>query len=255
MGRNVTHAYPPTLVPDGGIVHSRPVEFFGADPLQTASYNQAAIQAALSAGGFLTLTTPGAYAVTADTFTGNAAATRLLVGPGVSFTIGGTPVALASLRKFRRREVEVLGWQHTDASKTDTDIVEATLFTLDIDANTLEANSALRIITLWLLTNSAATKRIRARFGGTVIMNVDVTTSNALQHEFILRNRNSLSAQLGNPNNVASFSTFGSNNPQTFSIDFGTAQQLTITGTFPVAGTGTNVMTLQSVIVEHLPGD
>lgn len=170
-------------------------------------------------------------------------------------TLGGSGWNTFEPAPGARLPVEVLGMQHTQRTKDDLDALESdSMFTLNILANRLGPNSALRILTLWTVTNGASTKLVRGRFGGTVLWQLDLTTVNALQFEFILRNRNSRSAQVGNPQNVASFSTYGSNNPQTFSIDFATAQQLTITGQHPVAGVGSNIITLDSVMVEHLYG-
>jgi hypothetical protein len=138
------------------------------------------------------------------------------------------------------------------SSKADDDANEKTLASVDIPRGTMRADSALRVTTHWTVPSSAATKRVRARFGGVVLFNLDLTTSVAFVHQFVLQNRNSLSSQVGGPNNTASISTFGSSAIQAFNVDFATLQQLTITGQWPVAGAGANNITLEGFMVEVL---
>lgn len=158
---------------------------------------------------------------------------------------GGTPIPLSYL----------LGKQHTAQSKSDLDALEsAALFTLDIPANTLGPNSILRVRSLWTTPNSGATKRLRGRFGGTVLWNLDLTTHVSYPLEFILCNRNSLASQIAQANNLSWAVALASSVVQTFTVDFATAQQLTITAQWPVAGAGSNNITLESVFVEHLHG-
>ena len=151
--------------------------------------------------------------------------------------------------------VAVLGQQHLPVSKSDLDANEsAALYTLTIPGGTLGPNSTLAITTLWTVPSSAATKRLRHRFGGNVLLNVDLATSVAFQYKYIIRNRNSLSSQIAQPNNTLPYSTFGASAVQTFAVDFSASQDLTITAQWPVAGAGANNITLESAIVEHLFG-
>lgn len=149
----------------------------------------------------------------------------------------------------------LLGKQHTAQSKSDLDALEsAALFTLDIPANTLGPNSILRVRSLWTTPSSGATKRLRGRFGGTVLWNLDLTTHVSYPLEFILCNRNSLASQIAQANNLSWAAALASSAVQTFTVNFATAQQLTITAQWPVAGAGSNNITLESVMVEHLYG-
>jgi hypothetical protein len=143
--------------------------------------------------------------------------------------------------------------QNTPQSKSDADANESSaLFTLDIPANTLGANSVLRIRTLWTTPSSAASKRLRGRFGGTVLWNLDLTTHVSYPLEFVLANRNSMASQIAQANNLSWAVALASSAVQTFTVDFATEQQLTITAQWPVAGVGSNNITLESVFVEHL---
>lgn len=151
--------------------------------------------------------------------------------------------------------VRVLGQQHTAQNKSDADANEsAALFTLDIPANTLGPNSTLRVRTLWTVPSSAATKRLRGRFGGVVLWNLDLSTHLSYALEFVFSNRNSVSSQIAQGNNLSWAVALASTAVQTFSVDFSTAQQLTITAQWPVAGSGSNNITLESVLVQHSYG-
>lgn len=75
-------------------------ESYGASVLATAAENTAAIQEALDQTGLVTLTTPGAYAVTADAFTVGSN-TLFQQGPGVTFTVSGSPTTLTSLQSYQ----------------------------------------------------------------------------------------------------------------------------------------------------------
>lgn len=146
-----------------------------------------------------------------------------------------------------------LGYQHVPVTKSDADAVESdALFSLVIQPRTLGANSALRISSIWSVPNGAATKRIRGRFGGTVLWNLDLSTHLVFAMEMVIANRNSMSSQIARANNTTTFGAIGSVGAQTFTLDFATAQTLTLTAQWPVAGAGSNVITLEDVIVEHL---
>ena len=164
---------------------------------------------------------------------------RALVDPAGN--VVGTPVVI---------------WQnHTAQSKSDADAAEsAALYTLDLPANTLGPNSTLRITTLWTVPNSAATKRLRGRFGGNVLWNLDLTTHLTFQMIYLIRNRNSRASQIAQANSTTVYGPIGSVGVQAFTLDFSTAQQLTVTAQWPVAGAGANNITLESTIVEHLYG-
>lgn len=129
---------------------------------------------------------------------------------------------------------------------------ESTLFTLNLPANALGEDDGLLIDLLWSCTNSAAAKRIRARFGGTVLFNVDLTTHLVFRQSVKLRNRNSRAAQVSQANSTTNFGPIGSVGAQNFTVDFGVAQALTITGQFPVTGSGSNTLTLEEVTINGI---
>ena len=231
-------------------------EDFGMHPNYSAKENRQALQAALTEGGLVTLMRSGTYQIDTDAFT-VPAETMFAIGPGVIFEISGVETLLSSVYCMRVGAIpsETLGYQHTDASKSDADADESdpALYSLVIPAYTLGRNSTVEIESLWTFP-ATGTKSLRVRFGGNVLLNLSITTNVALRHVLRFSNRNSMSAQIAQPNNSASFSTFASNAVQTYTIDFATDQTLTLTGQWGAAGSGSNSITLNSVIVKHWPG-
>jgi lysophospholipase L1-like esterase len=96
MPRNTSPAYPPVLIMDGAIPHGRAAELFGLHPDSPAAFNREQLQAALNAGGLVTLLSPGVYPLDADTLTAPAGVT-FMTGPGVAFTVAGIVQPLHSL--------------------------------------------------------------------------------------------------------------------------------------------------------------
>lgn len=231
-------------------------EDFGMHPEYTAKTNRQAMQNALTQGGLVTLMRGGAYQLDVDNFT-VPDETLFAIGPGVSFSVDGVETLLSTVYCHRVASIptETLGFQHTNSSKTDADTDESdpALYSLVIPAYTLGRNSTVEIDSLWTFP-ATGTKSLRIRFGGNVLLNLSITTNVALRHVFRFSNRNSLSSQIAQPNNSASFSTFASNAVQTYTIDFATDQTLTLTGQWGAAGSGSNSITLNSVIVKHWPG-
>lgn len=129
---------------------------------------------------------------------------------------------------------------------------ESTLYTLNLPANALGEDDGLLVDIIWSCSNSAAAKRIRTRFGGTVLSNVDLTTHLVFRQQMKLRNRNSRAAQVAQGNSTTVFGPIGSVDVQTFTVDFTAAQALTITGQFPVAGTSANDLTLEEVTINAI---
>jgi hypothetical protein len=73
-------------------------EWLGASPTSSAAVNTAAIQAALAAGGTVTLTTPGVYNVDPISGTFNA---EFKVGPGISFRPSLSKAVVACIKARR----------------------------------------------------------------------------------------------------------------------------------------------------------
>lgn len=128
-------------------------------------------------------------------------------------------------------------------------IIESTLASITVAANTLGINDGLEIDILWSCTNTAAVKRLRGLFGGTVLWNFDLSTNLGFRQNFILRNRNSQSSQVVQANTSTGFAPIVVG-VQTFGINFAVEQTLTFTGQFPVAGTSLNTMAVEEFSVK-----
>lgn len=146
----------------------------------------------------------------------------------------------------------ILGQKHTPASKTDADAGEsAALYTLDLPAGALGPDDTLRILTRWTVPNSATGKTVRMRFGSTTVHAPSLTSMASQVLQTILSNRGALNSQIGQ---VTGSNAYGNSSGVlgTFAIDFAAAQTFTITAQWGAAGTGSNSITLESVIVELL---
>lgn len=126
---------------------------------------------------------------------------------------------------------------------------ESNLLSLAWPLNLFDGNDGFEVEGQFSCTNSAATKRVRGRFGGSVLFNLDLTTHQVFPFKFRVRNRGTRSSQVATPNSLTMYGAIGSVGVQTFNVDFGTAQTFTLTGQFPVTGTGTNSVGLEDVVV------
>lgn len=129
---------------------------------------------------------------------------------------------------------------------------ETALATISIPAGAMGANGRLRITVLASASlNNANSKTLRARLGGisgTIFGSSSLASVLSWQSQFIIRNRNSASSQVGFPSAANVFSNAGAA-PVTASIDTSVAQDLVISGQL---GTGTDTLTLEDYMVEIL---
>lgn len=227
---------------------------------EKATLNDQILRKALSDGGYREIIEPGDYKFTSDNFA-PAATSIVAVGPGIAFYTNGVakpPSGLALVMRYLgARTNRILGAQNTDFTKTDANALETdpAAFSCFIPGNTLGPNDALKINYLISCDSaSGAAKRLRGRFGGVVLWNWDLTSHVAYHGEYILRNTGTRAAQVAQPNSSVPFGTFGSSALQDFLVDFSNDQTFTLTLQWPVAGSGTNGITLRSVYVEQLVG-
>lgn len=92
--------------------------------------------------------------------------------------------------------VRMLAYSGSAVSHTG-DLVETTLATYTMPGGTMGLSSAIRIVSLWSYTNSVNTKTCRVKFGGTNFFSTNPTTSASIHYATIIRNRGSLSSQVG----------------------------------------------------------
>ena len=142
----------------------------------------------------------------------------------------------------------VVAQSGTASSVTGT-TSETVLATIPIPAGALGINGVLRITALWSYTNSANNKTLRINFGGTTWFNQVQTTTASAQGMTMIRNRGSVTSQVGYA--ISAGSAFGSTSVAnaTAAINMAVAQNLTITGTLAL---GTETITLEGYTVEIL---
>ena len=121
-----------------------------------------------------------------------------------------------------------------------------TLATITIPAGLLGANGKLKIYPLWLTTNNANVKTLRALFGGstsTTMTSQSVPNNSGL---VIIRNVNNEAAQKTSSGLVAGIGASSGSIAST-TIDTTAATTITITGQLAV---GTDTLTLEDLFVE-----
>jgi Protein of unknown function (DUF2793) len=131
---------------------------------------------------------------------------------------------------------------------------EATLATIAIPAGAMGPNGLLRVTTVWSFTNSANTKTLRVRLGGsggTVYQAPALTTGDSTMIQRVIQNRNSASSQVGPSSTINN--SFGAQGGAvtTSTVDTASAQDLVITGQLAL---GTETLRLESYLVELAHG-
>lgn len=124
---------------------------------------------------------------------------------------------------------------------------ETTLATYTMPGGTMGINSAVRITTLWSYTNSANFKTLRVKFGGTAYLFTAPTTTANVQAATIVRNRGSLSSQVGFASSAGGSFQSTSATATTSSVD--TSANVDITFTAQLASSGETI-TLEAYTIE-----
>lgn len=134
----------------------------------------------------------------------------------------------------------------------NTGTAETTLATVAVPANSVGANGAIRITTLWSYTNSGNNKTLRIRLGGiagTQYCAVVTTASGSVQMQHLIRARNATNSQIGFSNASPSVYNISYGGSATSALNMTVAQDLVFTGTTALSG---ETITLESYIVEIL---
>lgn len=135
------------------------------------------------------------------------------------------------------------------AVATTGDTNENTLATITIPGDAMGANGIVRITTVFSYTNSANTKSLKVKFGGTTYQNTSVTTTASARYQSQIQNRNSVSSQVGG--HVSGTFATSSGAPVTSSINTAAEVTVLITGQ---NGLGSETITLESYLVEVIKG-
>jgi hypothetical protein len=143
----------------------------------------------------------------------------------------------------------LIGLSGTATSHTG-DTTETTLGTCTVPANSMGANGRIEVTSNWSYTNSANSKQIRVKFGGTSMWNSGVTTTSYLPLVTTIQNANATGAQTGTPANQTSSFSATAGTVSSAAIDTTAAQTITMTGTLTNTG---ETITLQSFICKLFP--
>lgn len=94
--------------------------------------------------------------------------------------------------------------------------VETTLATITIPANAMGPNGWIEVYATFSYTNSANSKILRIRLGGTAVGSSSVTTTAALTGALFIHNRNDVASQLCAPGNLGFSATANASVATTF---------------------------------------
>jgi len=139
------------------------------------------------------------------------------------------------------------------ASAVSSGTAETQLASVAVPAGWMGKNGSLRITTLWSYTNSANTKTLRVRFGGSggaIYQGLAITTTATSYMQCWIRNNNSASAQKAY--NV-SLGVFASTTSALATSAIDTAASTTVYISGKTASDGETI-TLEGYTVELIPG-
>lgn len=147
--------------------------------------------------------------------------------------------------------IQVLGQSGVAVTAPANDTAENILATISIAANTILANDALEITTMWSMTGSTNAKTLRIRLGGiggTAFLSSAQTggTTVAVQNLIIIRFPTTATQKAWNSGNTNVYAT-GTGAATTGAIDMTALQTLVITGQ---KATGSETLALESYSVK-----
>lgn len=131
------------------------------------------------------------------------------------------------------------------------DTTEDVLATVTIPAGAMGISGAVRVTTVWTITNSANAKTLRMRFGGTsgtAYLSTAATTSASFSDCHLISNRGSASSQVGSAQAIGLGGSAAA--VITSSVDTASATTIVISGQKASAG---ETLTLESYLVELFP--
>jgi hypothetical protein len=146
---------------------------------------------------------------------------------------------------------EVIAASAVAVSHTAGATTEQVLATVTIPAGAMGANGRLRVTSIWTITNSANSKNIRVRFGGssgTIFQQPTVTSIASVRMQCEIGNRNNQASQVGTVANTTGFPSSVQANI-TAAIDTTVAQDLVFTALISTIG---ETIALESHMVELL---
>ena len=163
----------------------------------------------------------------------------------LSIAQGGTGSTTAATARTALGVTQTTVFSAGAASSVTGTTTETTLATMTIPANAMGPNGQIEIIPLWSFTNSANTKTMRVKFGGTAFYTQTTTTTAVTQALIRITNRNSASSQVGAPGVNAGVGNFTA---AVITSAENTASPVTLTITGQLTNTGETI-TLESYLV------
>lgn len=149
-----------------------------------------------------------------------------------------------------------LAQQNLGAFKTDADLAEATLFSFTLPGGTMGSNGTLRVLARYTHPASTTAKILRIRLGGAEMSSTTITSASVTGYMLLwhVTNRNGPSSQIGAALGTASGTGGVPGAYGTGSVNTAVDQPLTVTAQWGTAGSGANRITLETVLVELVPG-
>lgn len=173
---------------------------------------------------------------------------RAYVGPDSS----GQYAEWYSNGKRWRPRSGIFAMKNTSGSVTDLSTSEQDVYALVIPASLIGPNDDIYIDSMWTWPNSATTKTMRVKFGGTAIAVLAATTTASGRWTSHIYMRDSKSAQIYS-NSASSLAAqegqTSSSTPSTATIDTSTDITVNLTAQWGTSGAGSNLITLERVAI------
>lgn len=129
-----------------------------------------------------------------------------------------------------------------------------TLASVLVPGGLLGPNGSLRISTVWSFTNSANSKILGTRFGGSLFRSPTLTTTAWFHDYTLITNRNSEASQIGTSSVGTASAVFGGTTGSVITRTVNTtADQLVEFGGYWGGATASEAITLEQYLVELLP--
>lgn len=176
---------------------------------------------------------------------GTVTSSKTLTGGSV-FTVSGQDVSAM----IGAGSNPIVARQYTEATKTDANVVAATMFSHVFQPGAVAAGDSIVVDGLFSYPNSATLKKLRCKIGATNFLVYDASTSQSFEWRLKIRMR-SLTTQVAHASgsSAGGFGIIGSAYPIEAALDFAIAQTLEVTAEWGTAGTGSNAIVLEAVDV------
>lgn len=146
----------------------------------------------------------------------------------------------------------IIAMKNTAGSVTDASASEQDAYSVVIPAGLIGPNDDWYVDHMWTWPNSATTKTVRVKFGGTAIASLAATTTASGRGTSHIYMRDSKTAQIfSNPTSSIAWQEgqTSSSAPSTATVDTNSDITINLTGQWGTSGAGSNLITLERVAV------